>query len=379
MLIEIIKNQVFKIGFLKKYYIRRKTKYNEYIRAVDVEDRANLGKVILLKEPLKTKIKVGLVRDAELKVAGFVKLKAYHYLYERFLKNNSIDYEIFDIHKSDWVEQAKKFQVVVWRTASSVAGQREAEQKIFILENIGIQCFPSFKSVFKYEDKVLMHFFYKSKNLPEIPTFVSHSKEDALLFAEKAEYPIVSKITTGSSSNGVQIIRSRDETVKYIEQVFSKAGRKTYWKYQRHKNYVYFQKFIDDASFDLRVIVVGDSLFGYYRYPKKGDFRASGAGNVEKKAIPFDALDLAWDVKQIYNAPCLATDFVYSEKDKKYYIIENSIFISVETPEQLWVNGTPGRYIRKAKNQYEFEEGKFWIQELALKEFFEHYYQEPAL
>ena len=36
-------------------------------------------------------------------------------------------------------------------------------------------------------------------------------------------------------------------------------------------------------GFDLRVIIVGDSYFGYYRYPRKDDYRASGSGIVEKK------------------------------------------------------------------------------------------------
>jgi hypothetical protein len=55
------------------------------------------------------------------------------------------------------------------------------------------------------------------------------------------------------------------------------------------------------------------------------------------------------------------------------HIIEMSPLIQVDTAEQLHVDGIPGAYIFNSPNTYTFEAGKYWIQELALKEFFERW------
>lgn len=364
-----IKDILLTIPALKKYYVLQKEKKGLLIKTKNFN--LEVANKILLDSPWDENILVGLVKDELFDFDGYTSVGSYNPKYERFLNNNNIKYEYIDIHRHDWLEQASRFNVIIWHTSSSPVEQNEAMQKIYFLEKLGIKCLPSFDEVFKYENKVVMHYFYSTNNLPEIPTFVSYSTDDAYDFAVNTKYPIISKITTGSASFGVTILRSKRKVIKMINRVFDYNGMKTYWRYAKQKDYVYFQKFINDAEYDLRIIVVGDSLFGYYRYPDKGDFRASGAGNYEKKAIPVAALDLAWETKIKYEAHCLATDFLYSPKENKYYIIESSIFIGVETAMQLIIDGIPGRYKRSSDGKYTFKEGKYWIQELALKSFFE--------
>ena len=65
----------------------------------------------------------------------------------------------------------------------------------------------------------------------------------------------------------------------------------------------------------------------------------------------------------------LAIDYLQDRRDNKYYIIEISIFIAIETSEQLMVNNIPGRYLYK-NDKFIFQEGRFWLQELMLEEFF---------
>src|SRR5690606_3227628 len=113
--------------------------------------------------------------------------------------------------------------------------------------------------------------------------------------------------------------------------------------------------------------LVGDMAFGYYRYPNKGDFRASGSGNIEKKAIPEDALRLAIGVRNKLNSRQMGVDLLYSEKTKQYYIIETSLFNQIDTAEQLGIDGVPGYYDISNINNISFKEGKFWMQELVLR------------
>jgi len=212
-------------------------------------------------------------------------------------------------------------------------------------------------------------FLYHHFELPAVPTFSTNSKSEALSYTDQTAFPVISKITTGSASCGVIKLKNKRSAVRYINKAFSKVGRKTYWPFARQINYVYFQEFIDSSKFDLRVIVVGNKLFGYYRFPKAGDFRASGAGKVVKKELPEEAMRLAVKTKETLKATSLAVDMLYSEAGRKYYIIETSIFCGIDTAEQLVVDGIPGFY-EYNNGIFTFKKGKFWIQELTLQEFF---------
>ena len=338
---------------------------------VDIED----ANKVLLQDATKYKaLKVALVKDDTFRGDDtYVTPRSYYPKYERFLKHNAIQYEFYNILNSNWLEEAKKYDLIIWHTASDPCTQKIAKNKIYVLDKImGKKCLPTFDEIWGYEDKVNAHYFYKVHNLPEIPTFVSHDKEDIGRFLDQTKYPIISKLTTGSASYGVAKINNKAEAMKLVNKIFSDKGLKTYFPFERQKNYVYFQQFIDDATFDLRVITIGNKALGYYRYPNKGDFRASGAGNYKKKEIPTKALDLAFQVKELYGATCLATDLLYSEKHQQYYIIESSIFIGVDTPEQLMINGVAGCYTRLSEGEYQFNEGKYWIQELTLNDVIEN-------
>lgn len=370
----LIKDIVFKIPVLKKYYVKRRIRASKDLYELggkELEDYLEEAEKVMLSDSSVAKnVIVGLVRDGH-EYEGYVKERAYYPKYERFLINNNIQYEYYDILDSNWLANASKFDLIVWHMTSDPSTQEIATNKLYILDKVlGKKCHPSFDEIWTYEDKVNMHYLYQVHNLPEIPTFVSHCKKDTLNYINKVQFPIISKLITGSSSYGVEKIESLKAAKKLINRTFSYKGSKTYFPYQRQKDYVLFQEFVPEAEFDLRIIVIGDKLFGYYRYPNKGDFRASGAGNYSKKEIDPIALEMAYQVKEKFNCIFLATDFLYSKANQCYYIIESSIFIGVDTPKQLEIDGVAGYYKRVAKGQYMFMKGKFWIQELALKELF---------
>jgi len=363
-----IKKALLSIPWVEKYYINKKVNAGVFIPKNKLGENLNKAEIVKINP---SDIKVGLVKDG-IEMGEFIDNRSYYPKYERFLKNNSIKYEYYDIYKSDWLDKGKDFDIIIWHTDSDPVTQDIATNKIYVLEKLmKKKCLPSFHEIWTYEDKINAHYLYKYFKLPAIPTFVTHSKEEALEYIEKTEFPIISKIATGSGSQGVVKIKNKKQAKKIINHAFSLKGAKTYFPFQRQKNYVLFQEFIEDATFDLRVIVIGNKLFGYYRFPNKGDFRASGAGNYKKKEIPVEALDLAYQVKELFHARFLATDFLYSNNRKKFLIIESSIFIGVDTCEQLVVNGKPGYYERIKESEYVFKEGRYWIQELTIKELLE--------
>ncbi|MFZ2340222.1 MAG: hypothetical protein WAW07_10945 [Bacteroidales bacterium] len=318
---------------------------------------------------------VGLVKDLDyLNSPDFIPVRADWPKYERFLKFNNIHYSFYDVRSSQWMMDAMKYDVIIWHPYSSPVSREEAENKLYVLQNLlHKKCYPTFEEMWGYENKIRSYYLNSFYGLPVLPTFLTNSKNEALDFVNKSEYPLISKISTGSASNGVFKIANKKSGLKFVKACFSSRGRATYWPYLRQKNYLYLQRFINDAKYDLRIIVVGNKVFGYFRYAKKNDFRASGSGILEKKELPRDAMLLAIEAKRKYNTACLAVDLLYSERVKEYYIIETSIFFGIDTPEQLLVKGKPGYYEYK-DGKFDFREGRYWIQELVLKEYFDSFY-----
>lgn len=360
-----LKRLLRKTSFYKNYLIKN----GVIVKQTEVDTILNEAPVLLLRNNLEPKPRVAIIKtQTSLDADGYVNPKASWLRYERFCKKNDIPYEFYDVTKSDWLEKARYFDVFVCHTESDPSYQEMIESKIYVLERIlGKHCFPSFHEVWQYENKNRASFLYELYALPTIPTLLTYNEEEAIELMDKNGYPFITKTTIGAGSSGVTKIDSKSQALKQIKNIFSSKGLKSQYPYYRQKDYFYIQQFIDDATFDLRIMLVGDMAFGYYRYPNKGDFRASGAGNTEKKAIPEDALRLAIDVRNKLNSRQMGVDLLYSEKTKQYYIIETSLFNQIDTPEQLVINGVPGYYDISNINNISFKEGKFWMQELVLR------------
>jgi glutathione synthase/RimK-type ligase-like ATP-grasp enzyme len=363
---ESVKRILRKTGFYRKRFLRNRTA----VKYFEVDIFLNEAPVLKLDVDLKKKPKVAIIKTQEsLLGKDYVNPKASWLRYERFCKNNEITYGFLDITRSNWMDEAEKYDMIICHTESNPAYQEMIESKIYILENLmGKFCFPSYHEVWQYENKNRANYLYDYFRLPKIPTYVTQNREEAFELIEEVGYPFITKTTIGAASTGVRKIKTRSEAVKMINSIFCHNGLKTQYPYQRQKDYFYIQKFINDARFDLRIMLVGDMAFGYYRYPNQGDFRASGAGNYEKKAIPDDALRLAIDVRNKLNSRLMGIDLLYSETNKKYYIIETSLFNQIDTPEQLVIDGVPGYYDISDIDNIRFKEGKFWIQELILRD-----------
>lgn len=331
-------------------------------------------------EPLKLEIQlkkiplIGIVVDESDLNKDYVNPKSSWLRYERFCINNNIPYTLYNINKSDWLNESRKFDIIVCHTSSNPDFQAMIESKLYILEKVENKfCFPSFHEVWQYEDKIRSTYLYESHKLPMIPTIITHCKFEAYKLIEEVKYPFISKTTIGSGSSGVTKVESKNQAKKIIDKIFSYKGLKTQYYYQRQKNYFFIQEFIDDADFDLRIMLIGDKAFGYYRFPDKGDFRASGAGNVVKKEIPLDVLKEAIHIRNQLQSRQMGVDLLYSKKLNKYMIIETSLFNAVDTPRQLEIDGVAGYYDILDLNNIFFKEGEFWIQELLLRDLIEEW------
>ena len=288
--------------------------------------------------------------------------------YIRFLENNGFPYEFFDLGAHDWLEKARKFDIFVGILSNQLHHLQEMRKKYFTLETyLGKVCFPSTSHILMYEDKALESYISDACGIPYAKTYISNEKQDALRLIETLTYPVIHKMDPGSGSLGVELVHDRGQARRIVQQAFSVSGRATYSLCFRQKDYIYFQDYIKNDGYDLRVIIIGNWAFGYYRKVLEGDFRASGMNMVEKREIPEEAIRIAWKTNQIIKSPMLVVDLVHS-LDGTYTIIEFSPICQVEKPAQLAVNDIPGVYIIEDRS-IRFSEGKFWVHELALREF----------
>ncbi|GLC31368.1 oligosaccharide flippase family protein [Clostridium omnivorum] len=348
-----------KIGKQSSAFDSVKLEYDIGIKedlSIDAAEKVLMDWPVYIKRPY-----VGLVRECE--IPG-----AYWPIYEKFLKNNNIKYDYYDIHSSNFIEEARKFDVIVWRTLSYPSEQEEAASKIKILENsMGKLCIPHEHELWIYENKINQYYLCKVNSLPAINTFISNSKEETMNYIKNCKYPFVSKITNGSSSEGVSLIKNYKQAKKLCSKIFDN-GKSICWSYIKQKDYVYFQEFIPDAKFDLRVMIVGNNYFGFYRDVPEDDFRASGAHRQRFEHVPEEVMKLAKKFKESYKkCRLLAVDFLMDKKSGQYIFIEASIFPGIEFPSDTIVDGKIGWYIYK-NGSFSFVEGKIWPQELQLKE-----------
>jgi glutathione synthase/RimK-type ligase-like ATP-grasp enzyme len=289
--------------------------------------------------------------------------------YCRFLDNNSFNYEFYDIHTHDWLEKAKKYDIIVGISSSATYDLQELRSKFYILETfLGKKCFPSLSYALLYEDKCLEAYISQVYQFPFAKTYISHQEKDAIELLKIINYPIVFKIVPSSGSYGVELVGSRKRGEQIIRDVFSRTGKNTYMLHYKQKNMVYFQEFIQNDGYDIRVIVTGNWVFGYYRKILPGDFRASGMNLIEWGELPDESMKIALSVNKILKSPLLAVDMLHG-LDGRYYIIEYSPFYLADSPDELRLNGVPGVYIFDEDGTYHFHRGRYWVGELALREF----------
>jgi len=317
------------------------------------------------------KPRVGLVADRD----------AYPYWtkFRRFLRTNDIPFRPYDIHRSDWRRQAEDLDAVIWRPMGFPSELEECRRKMWILEHyLDKLCYPSVAEARIYEDKMLQYELLDELGFPAVPTFVSYSEEEALAHVASRSYPAVWKIGCGAGSYGVELLKDRRQAERLVRQVFSFAGRRTYWPYAAQKDYVYLQPLEPNAGYDLRVMVVGDYVQGYYRTVPRGEFRASGMGDWYFAPLPVEAMRLARRVAGALQLTMVALDLLADPAETTYSIIEVSVFTQILDVFGLELNGVPGAYVF-TDDECRFTPMRVVTQDLVLQELLERRWVAPRL
>lgn len=364
----------------------RNTKFGVYYRA---KKRGRQGKLFSKKQSLDdlfpevpfVKVKglganmprIGIHKDPT-ELGGYHILGSYFLRYKRFLDYNTIPYKVIDLKRSDWIDQCKDLDILIVAYNSEPSRLNELQAKTEILEQFhNVLCYPASKDLWSYEDKCRVFYLINEYGFMHADTFITHDYQEALSFVESAKYPLVSKIKTGSCSRGVELVKDASRAKKIVNQSFG-LGRKALWTYSFEKDYVYFQEFIHDASYDIRVFMVGDVIAGYRRRMKGDDFRASGVGILDRSLLPEDVIQNALAVKDKWDTTILAVDYVDTDGSKQHKIIEASISFGLDYPEYLERDGERVFYVNNPDG-IQLKEGCFWVQDFILLEMIKKWYK----
>lgn len=169
---------------------------------------------------------------------------------------------------------------------------------------------------------------------------------------ETASFPKVFKTRCGAGSSNVRLVKDKRDAKKLVKQAFSIkgfpnqdyfnlakmslikicGGKNDWYNFCRNalltvfpslcrdkrnlmhneKGYAYFQDFIKNDGYDIRVVVVGDRAFAIKRLCRENDFRASGSGRIlfDKKYFDEKVIRLSFDLSKKLKADLINFDFI---------------------------------------------------------------------
>ena len=270
-----------------------------------------------------------------------------------YCKENNIYYKTVNCYDDDIVKQLSDCNAFMWHHShASSQDVQFAKQLLFSLEQAGMKVFPNFKTTWHFDDKVGQKYLLEAINAPFVPSYVFYSKKEALSWVESITFPKVFKLRGGAGSANVRLVKTKHKAKRLISKAFgsgfaqyNKFGSlKDRWgKYRlgktnlfdvlkgcvrifyttdfarnigNERGYVYFQDFIPDNKYDIRIVVIEDRAFGLKRIVRKNDFRASGSGNIiyNKSEISEDCVKIAFDINKKLKTQCVAIDFVFNGK-----------------------------------------------------------------
>ena len=278
-----------------------------------------------------------------------------------YCEEHGIPFKKVNCYKTDIMNQLTDCDGLMWHfNHKGARDSKMAKQLLFSVEASGRKVFPDYNTVWHFDDKLGQKYLMEGIEAPLAPSWVFYNKNEAREWARNTVYPKVFKLRNGAGSDNVRLVRSYNQAKKLINKSFGR-GFKQYegWsnlkeRYRRYRlgktdlwnvvkgiirlfypteyarvtgrevGYIYFQDFIPENEFDIRIIVIGDKAFAIKRLVRKEDFRASGSGFVlyEKEHFDDDTVKLSFKMAEKLKSQCAAFDFVYSEG--KTYVLEIS-------------------------------------------------------
>ncbi len=272
-----------------------------------------------------------------------------------YFHSRGIEIQQLNLLAPDALIQANNCDGVVWRWEHNPDHKQSAQKILFAIEHcLGIPTFPNSATAWHYDEKIYQYYVLQSLDAPVPRTWLFWTYEEAIDWLKNATFPIVFKLSCGAGSSNVLKIDSEAAAKSIIDRQFKQGifpytmneyqdsliphskknlrelltrpyyairyllsgnlpkKQAKFWKPEL--NYAYFQEFLPDNLFDTRITVIGDRAFGFRRFNRKNDFRASGSGIIDYDQTKIDmrTIDIAFAISKKGKFQSMAYDFLFS-------------------------------------------------------------------
>jgi glutathione synthase/RimK-type ligase-like ATP-grasp enzyme len=290
---------------------------------------------------------------------------SWSYVWIDYCEKHNIEYVIIDCFQYNIIEKLRDYDCLLWHFSNySYSDMLFARSILNSAKQMGLEVFPDFPDSWYFDDKIAETYLLQSINAPIPESYIFHIYDDVKKWVVQYDkFPIVAKLKSGSGSHNVKLLKSEADIIKYSKRMFrngfnpspnifykaksnynsSKDNKKLMmsrikripefyrtWKnarkFSHEKDYAFFQEFIKNDGYDLKIAVVGDKLSYIARHIRENDFRASGGGDCyyDRSLITKNIIDSAFQVSDKLNLQCMGYDYVVDSNTGEGKIVEMS-------------------------------------------------------
>lgn len=265
-----------------------------------------------------------------------------------YCKQHNIQYKIVNAYTNDIIKQVADCNVFMWHFHHSIyKDYLFAKQLIYVIQKqLGKITYPDIDTCWHFDDKIGQKYLLEAIGFPIVPTYIFYSRNEAHNWIKQTEFPKVFKLRSGEKSQNVLLVKNSLQAKKIIEKAFSNGYQKnshliriaqrwkqyragdctfkwflkgiiTKYSYKERFNkeeigYVYFQDFMPNNDFDIRVLIIGNRAVAVKRMNRENDFRASGSGKIipDKKHIDNEFIKIAFEINHVLKMQSVTFDFL---------------------------------------------------------------------
>lgn len=305
-----------------------------------------------------------------------------------------------DGYSSDVMEQLAGCRVFLWHLSHDSRRDLEFGRDILrAAEAMGVLTFPNSATCAHFDDKVAQARLLQALGAPIPDTWIFFSRDQALRWAEQADFPVVFKLRRGAGSANVRLVAGQEQARRLVGAMFGRgfspvprasqrirqqrkksqglpsggalvqAGARFLRRHlaqrrdvPRERGYVLFQRFLAGNDHDTRVTVIGDRAFTFRRRVREKDFRASGSGlieHLEPALIERELVELAFDLTRRGGFQAMAYDFVRDLESGRPRVVEISYVFNPDA-----IHACSGFFDRGGR----WHAGQCWPQDLILED-----------
>lgn len=326
-----------------------------------------------------------------------------------YCEENSLKYEIVNCFSNNIIDKLRKFDILLWHFSHySRQEMKFARSILYSAKSLGLCVFPNFNTAWHFDDKVSQNYLLETFKAKIPKYWVFYTYKDTKMFLDNFDdFPVIFKLKSGSGSSNVRLIKNKRKALKFAKKIFnkgfnprpsfifkSKSALKSsksiksiinklkrvpdfLTSYINAKNldkeqgYIYFQDYIPNKGEDLKVAIIGNKLSFLRRTVRKGDFRASGSGNIfyDKEDISKEMVESLFSLHEKLGFQTMGYDLVVNKENNNFYIVEVSYGFSFEAQYKLggyykkdytWVNkplNVPREVLRNLVYDFQEKEG----------------------